>query len=63
MIRGNTPKCGDCKYYTEPLMMKPGGDGIGLCRNEYQCGHGINGHRRSRPLPFAIAHKAWAACV
>lgn len=62
MIRGNTPKCGDCKYYAELPDDKPRGNTTGWCQNDYQCKHGANGHRRLRPLPRVGVHRAWAAC-
>ena len=50
-IRGNTPKCFDCKYYTEtvpdPEPKQPNMTGWCLCK--YELARGINGHKLKKP--------------
>lgn len=63
-IRGNTPKCFDCKFYTEtvpdPEPKQPNMTGWCLCKRELA--HGINGHRLRKPLKRRQVHRNYGAC-
>ena len=42
---GNNPKCWNCAFYES---INPA-QGNGWCNNEYNCQHGINGHKLDKP--------------
>lgn len=50
---GNCPSCWSCYYYEETKHQK------GLCREEYNCSHGINGKRLKTARESIPTHSSW----
>lgn len=64
-IPGNTPKCADCKYYTEE-MLNPAATKrqwpSGWCTCKHELARGINGHKLTKPLPYRQVYRNDSGC-
>ena len=61
-IRGNTPKCWSCKYYTEEIAEKLTTGNDGWCINKDYLRTGINGRKIKNPQPHTQKRKYDHAC-
>lgn len=51
-IRGNSPRCDECFYYD--IGHFKSGDLMGICKNDYNCTHGVNGYKLDKRRDFYL---------